>query len=45
MCVKEGDEIQTERIDNIFNRKIAGNFPNFRKERVMLVQEAYRAPI
>jgi uncharacterized coiled-coil protein SlyX len=44
MGIEEGEEIQTKGIDNLFNRIIAENFPNIRKERVTQVQEAYRTP-
>jgi hypothetical protein len=37
MGVKEGEEIQTKGSDNLFNRIIAENFPNLRKERVTQV--------
>jgi hypothetical protein len=40
----EEEEIQTKGIDNLFNRIIAEKFPNFEKERVTQVQEAYRTP-
>jgi DNA repair ATPase RecN len=30
----EGEEMQTKSIDNLFNRIIAENFPNLKKERV-----------
>jgi hypothetical protein len=40
----QGEEIHTKGIDNQFNRIIAGNFPNLKKERVTQVQEAYRTP-
>jgi hypothetical protein len=42
--VEEREEIQTKGIDNLFNRIIAENFPNFKKERVIQVQETYRTP-
>jgi hypothetical protein len=42
MDVEEGEEKQTTGNDNLFNRIIAGNFPNLQKERVTQVQEAYR---
>jgi hypothetical protein len=41
--VEEGEEIQTKGINNLFDRIIAENFPNFQK-RVTQVQEAYRIP-
>jgi hypothetical protein len=37
MGVKEGEEIQTKGIDNLFNRIIAENFPNLEKERITQV--------
>jgi hypothetical protein len=40
----EGKEIKTKGIDKLFNRIIAENFPNLKKERVIQVQEAYRTP-
>jgi hypothetical protein len=39
IVVEEREEIQTKGIDNLFNRIIAENFPNFKKERVTQVQE------
>jgi hypothetical protein len=44
MGIEEGEEIQTKATDNLFNRIIAENFPNLKKERVTQVQEAYRTP-
>jgi hypothetical protein len=44
MGIEEGEEMQTEGIDNLFNRVIADNFPNLKKERVIQVQEACRTP-
>jgi hypothetical protein len=32
MGVEEGEEIQTKGINNLFNRIIAKNFPNLKKE-------------
>jgi predicted GTPase len=40
----EQEETQTKGIDNLLNR-IIENFPNFEKERVTQVQEAYRTQI
>jgi predicted transcriptional regulator len=40
----EGEELQTEGIDNLFNRTIIVNFLNLKKERVTQVWEAYRTP-
>jgi hypothetical protein len=42
--IEEGGEIQTKSIDNLFNRIIAIMFPNPKKEKVIQVHEAYRAP-
>jgi hypothetical protein len=36
--------IQTKGTDNLFNRIIAKNIPNLKKERIRKVQEAYRTP-
>jgi hypothetical protein len=44
MGVEEGEELQTEGIDNLFNKIIIEHFPNLKKERVTLVWEAYRTP-
>jgi hypothetical protein len=44
MGVEEGEEIQTKGVNNLFNRIIAENFPNLKKERVVQVQKAYRTP-
>jgi hypothetical protein len=35
----EGEDIQTKDIDNLFNRIIAENSPNLKKERVFQMQE------
>jgi hypothetical protein len=39
---RSGDK--TKGIDNLFNRIMAKNFPNLKKERDTQVQEAYRTP-
>jgi hypothetical protein len=44
MGVEEVEEIQTKGQNNLFNRIKAENFPNFEKESVTQVQEAYRTP-
>jgi hypothetical protein len=44
MGVEEGEEIQTKGTDNLFNRLIAENFSNLKKERVTQGQEAHRTP-
>jgi hypothetical protein len=44
MHVEGGQEIQTEGIDNLFNKIIAENFSNLEKERVIQAKEAYRTP-
>jgi hypothetical protein len=43
MGVEEWEE-SNRGIGNLFNRVIAENFPNYEKERVTQVQEAYRTP-
>jgi hypothetical protein len=35
--IKEGEETQNKGINDLFNRKIAENFPNLKKERVFQV--------
>jgi hypothetical protein len=30
--IEEGEKIQTKGIDNLFNKIIAGNFPNLKKQ-------------
>jgi hypothetical protein len=42
MCIEEGKEIQTKSIDNLFNKIIAKNFPNFKEDRVIQEQKAYQ---
>jgi hypothetical protein len=44
MAVEEGEEIQTKGIENLFNKIIAENSPNLKKERVIQVQEVYVTP-
>jgi hypothetical protein len=44
MGIEEEEELQTEGIDNGFNRIIIESFPNLKKERVIQVWEAYRTP-
>jgi hypothetical protein len=34
MGIKEGEQVQTEKIHNIFNKIVAGNFPNVKKKDV-----------
>jgi hypothetical protein len=41
---RRGKAIQTKGIDNLFNRLITENLPNFEKDRIIQVQEAYRTP-
>jgi hypothetical protein len=43
MAIKEG-EVQTKGIHNIFNKIIAENFQNIKKEFPVLIQEASRTP-
>jgi hypothetical protein len=40
----EGEEIQTNSIDSLFNNMTAGNFPNLEKGRDIQFQEVYRTP-
>jgi hypothetical protein len=40
----EGEEVQAKEIHNIFNKIIAENFPNLKKELSIQVQEASRSP-
>jgi hypothetical protein len=42
MGVEEGEETQTKGIGNRFNRITTENFPNLEKEKVILMQGAYR---
>jgi spore coat protein CotF len=42
MGVEEGEEIQTEGIDNLLNRTIAMKFLNLKKEGVTQLQKPYR---
>jgi hypothetical protein len=44
MGIKEGEEVQAKGIHNIFNKIIAENFPNLKKELPIQVQEASRIP-
>jgi hypothetical protein len=43
MGIKE-EEVQAKEIHNIFNKIIAKNFPNIKKELIIQGQEAYRTP-
>jgi hypothetical protein len=43
MGIKE-EEVQVKGIHNIFNKIISENFPNFKKELSIQVQEASRTP-
>jgi hypothetical protein len=40
----EEEEVQGERIENIFNKVIVENFQNLEKERAIQIQEAFRRP-
>jgi hypothetical protein len=40
----EGDKVQVEGIENIFNKMIAESFPNLEKDLVIQVYEAFRTP-
>ena len=42
MGIEEGEELQLEGTENIFNKIIEENFSNLRKDIPMKVQEAYR---
>jgi hypothetical protein len=42
MGIKEGKEVQTKGICNIFNKIITENFPNLQKDLLIQVQEASR---
>jgi chaperonin cofactor prefoldin len=44
MGIDEGEEVQTKRIHNIFNKIITENFPNLEKTIPIQVQEASRTP-
>jgi hypothetical protein len=44
VIIEEREEIQTKVIDNLFNNKLAENFPNIEKERDSQVQESFRTP-
>ena len=39
---KEGTEIQTKGMNNLFNKIISENFPNLKNEMENQIQEAYR---
>jgi hypothetical protein len=39
MGIEEGEEIQSKGIDNLFNKIIVKNFPNFKKERNIQIQK------
>jgi hypothetical protein len=42
MGIEEGEEVQTNRIHNVFNKIITENFPNLEKTMPIQVQEASR---
>jgi hypothetical protein len=42
MMDKEGEDIQTKGIDNLFNNIIAENLPNVEKRRDIPVQKEYQ---
>jgi hypothetical protein len=44
MGIEEGEEMQAKEICNIFNKIIAGKFPNLKKELSIQVQESSRTP-
>jgi hypothetical protein len=43
MAIKEGEEVQAKGIHNIFNKVMAENFTNLRKELSIQLQDASRA--
>jgi hypothetical protein len=43
MGIEEGEEVEVKGISNTFNKIIAENFPNLKKEMLIQVQEASRA--
>jgi hypothetical protein len=44
MVIEKREEMQAKGIHNIFNKIIAENFPSFKKEMPIHVQEASRTP-
>jgi hypothetical protein len=44
MGIEGGEEVQSKRTDNIFNKIITENFPNLEKTRPIQVQETSRTP-
>jgi hypothetical protein len=42
--IKEGEEVQVNDIHNIFNKVIAENFTNIKKEMPIQVQDSSRTP-
>ena len=40
--VEEGEELQLEGLENIFNKIIEENFPNLKKDIPMKIQEAFK---
>jgi hypothetical protein len=44
MGIEEGEEVKVKGIGNIFNKRIAENFPNLKKEIPIQVQETSRTP-
>jgi hypothetical protein len=44
MDIEEGKEVQAKGIHNIYNKMIAENFPNLKKEMPIQIQEVSRTP-
>jgi hypothetical protein len=44
MGIEPGEEVQANEIDNIFNKIITENDPDFKKDLPIQVQEASRTP-
>jgi hypothetical protein len=44
MGIEEGEEVQAKGICNIFNKVVAENFPNLKKEMPTQIQEFSRIP-
>jgi hypothetical protein len=42
--IEENEDFQLKGHENVFNKIIEAHFPNLKKEIVIKVQEAYRAP-
>jgi len=42
--IEENEDSRLKGLVNIFNKIIEDSFPNLKKERTMIIQEAYRSP-